>query len=560
MRQRRLTAANAYAGAWLVCFVCASLGNSVAVRALAQDSPGVKIVTREVAIGKLAGNDEDLVVSPDGRRAAYPMKVDGGVAVSIDGVPAKTYDAILPHTLVFSPDSKHVGYMAESKGKRFTVLDGVEGAAYEGLPDAPPIYSPDSKRVATVGSRRNKRFVVLDGVEGPEYDGMLLESLQFSPDSKRVAYAATKKGKTVVVVDGVEGKPFDAPTCVETRTFGYYCIYTSLDGNEGIFPVLVFDPQTLKAGIGNITMFYVPLVLFSPDSRRVAYIARDKKEVFWVVDGSEQRRGLNGIVIHNRKYASNLLNEDSIERSNGRFGAHLELDRSPFSADGSRFGYIAARYETMQKKKVFTFVVLDGNEIDSPTMCVDFHFSSDGKRTAFLRTSKHQAAVIDGVEESRDGVPWEGLRFSPDSKHITYAAHTGKDFYQILDGKQGKTFSGAVMSRLLFSPDSRRTMGIIARSEGGIAALLDGVEQTWYDAVAPIGFTADSRHTVYLATRSGKQFLVVDGQEGRPYDQIIAGYQPGTAPATVCFMAISRETRELTRVECDIVETAAGSR
>jgi protease II len=122
----------------------------------------------------------------------------------------------------------------------FVVIDGQEGKAYDYVGSL--TLSPNGKRIAYIAGTGRKRFVVVDGQEGKEYFDVI--SIAFSPDSRRVAYiaAATRKNR-FIVVDEQEGKPY---------------------------PDIEWDS-----------------IVFSPNSKCLAYIVSTGNKMFVVVDGVE---------------------------------------------------------------------------------------------------------------------------------------------------------------------------------------------------------------------------------------------------------------------------------
>jgi hypothetical protein len=55
------------------------------------------------------------------------------------------------------------------------------------------------------------------------------------------------------------------------------------------------------------------------------------------------------------------------------------------------------------------------------------------------------------------------------------------------------------------------------------AAVADGQEQQPYDGIGNLVFSPDSAHVAYIAGSAAKQFVVVDGKEGKHYDGLVKG-------------------------------------
>jgi Tol biopolymer transport system component len=269
-----------------------------------------------------------LVFSPDSKRVAYTARVGTKEVGVVDGKEGKPYDGIVGGEFgaMFSPDSKRVAYVARVGNKKLVVVDGKEGKPYDGIESGGPDFSRDSKRVAYVARIGKNHSVVIDGREGKQYDGIfytfgtsffspdssrvafaarigLAEVVVvdgkedkpydgiggaihvFSPDSKRVAYGARVGGRWFVVVDGKEGKPYNVwrvgpgDTPIFSLSFRRAGYWTGLENK--LFPV-VRETGESYIGAGGL--------VFSPDSKRLAYTVKVGHEQFVVVDGAEGKR------------------------------------------------------------------------------------------------------------------------------------------------------------------------------------------------------------------------------------------------------------------------------
>jgi hypothetical protein len=450
------------------------------------------------------------------------------------------------NSLVVSPDSRRVAYAARRGARWLAVVDGVEREVdgwISGL-----MFSPDSRHVAYGVLRgfpnstlSGKESFAVDGVEGKEYEQSIggLRGFVFSPDSRRVAYVAelpppgrdsqAGRGKEFVVVDGVEGKEYD-----------------------------LIDPEGSKG-----------TPVFSPDSRRVAYVAQLGGKEFVVVDGVEGKEGSGDLV---------------------------------FSPDGRRVAYLANRGDKQ-------LVVVDGVE-GKEYFWIDVHaedaplfgglpvFSPDSKRVAYAASDLEPGGeparpgvkclvVVDGVEGKRyDGIITGPPVFSPDSHHVAYTvAHVARPGdsqpspepmtqWVVVDGVEGKEYGGIGRESLVFSPDSRR-VAYVARRGGKELVVVDGVEGNEYGGIqarpgfgptpgvlgvleGSLVFSPDSRHVAYLARRGDKQFLVVDGVEGKEYEGFLSGSRLVFDSPTQLH-ALAFRGGEFFRVEMEIVSAGAGT-
>jgi len=377
--------------------------------------------------------------------------------------------------------------------------------------------SPDSRHTAWLIKRGEKTLAVIDGVGGKEYDDVLKDTLVFSPDSKRVTYKAKRGEKWLAVVDGVEGKEYD------------------------------------KVG----------LLAVSPDSKRLAYFAERAGEQFLVVDGIEKKEDRGSIYqaiifspdsVHIAYLGYLAVVVDGVEVGDKKYGG---IGNLCFSPDSKRVAYMARSDETwcvvvdgVESKEDYDEIIGQGFYRTRQQCTVEsmedynkieiggLRFSPDSKRLAYAAMRRldppgHEAqgheeyfVVVDDVVTKEAGrpeaPPMFGPReivFSPDSKHVAYVAYRN-GYCVVVDGVEGKKYNYVECPR--FSSDSNRVAYDAEQGEKWLV-VVDGVEEKNYDLVGNIAFSPDSKHVAYGAKRDEKWFVIVDGTESKEYDAIYQG-------------------------------------
>ena len=271
-----------------------------------------------------------------------------------------------------------------------------------------------------------------------------------SPDGTRMAYAVLDgKGRGHIVVDGKAGTD-----------------YEGLAGRP----------------------------VFSADSGRVAFVARNTQDLwFAVVDGVERPdkhpavKGLPGV-------SPNLL----------------------FSLDGRRLATVVSVETGGVAKQI---VVADHQEGAKYDEIAGLAISPNGERLAYAaRTGSQWSVVVDGREGPRhEGVMGQTPVFSPDGRHVAYAGREGKRCFVVVDRKRGRDYDN-VGGAILFGPDSVRV--VYSPSVGSRRAVLvnDG-ELGLYERVDDYSFvfSLDGKHLAYKAGDANSWFIVVDGKRGRAY-------------------------------------------
>jgi hypothetical protein len=153
-------------------------------------------------------------------------------------------------------------------------------------------------------------------------------------------------------------------------------------------------------------------LIFSPDSRRVAYMAKEGNKWCVVVDGKEEKQ-YDGI------------GEGSII----------------FSPDSTRMAYKAG----VGNKWCVVVDGKEGKQYDNIGMGTPI-FSADSRRVAYMAMEGNKWwVVVDGKEGKQyDGIGQGTLIFSADSRHVAYAAMEGNKWFVVVNGKEEKQYDGII--------------------------------------------------------------------------------------------------------------------
>jgi Tol biopolymer transport system component len=425
--------------------------------------------------------------------------------------------------LIISPDYQHAAYFLQQGDSYVLIVDGKQWQPVDSAHN--PIFSSDGSRVALAASINDEWHMMINDEPGPAYESMGYPV--FSPDGTRLAYSVKKDGKWYMIVDGMMSLPYD---------------------NLGL--------ESVDLGSIKPTSYGIPPV-FSPDSKRVAYVAQNGLQQFVVIDGEAGKPYDDILVNWDIDAAFNLIvtqppitfSPDSghfayVARQHGALhivvdgkgqlfpyeGIHL--NSLSFSPDGSKFGYIAG-----QKQK--SFVVINGKKGNPFTDITAFVFSPDSQHVAYsAQRDTKWYVVVDGKESpSYDVVMGTSFDagsppvFSPDSQRVAYSVGIDGKAFVIVDGQEGQPYDDFGLPR--FSPDGKHIAFPVRKGDGEFA-LIDGVLGNAYDSIGPVVptasgyaigtpiFSSDGKHVAYAAKQGDHWIAVVDGKETEPYDYVFA--------------------------------------
>jgi len=103
----------------------------------------------------------------------------------------------------------------------------------------------------------------------------------------------------------------------------------------------------------------------------------------------------------------------------------------------------------------------------------------------------------------------------------------GDKRYVMVDGNEGKLYDDISKSSLIFSPDSKHLAYVAIHQDykkgHNWCVVLDEVESNLYHDIdeSSLTYSPDSDHLAYVAKLSTKWYVVIDGNIGLGYDEII---------------------------------------
>jgi Tol biopolymer transport system component len=242
-------------------------------------------------------------------------------------------------------------------------------------------------------------------------------------------------------------------------------------------------------GIQDGPFEYIGEIIFSPDSKRIAFSVRIEGQDYVLVDRVKSP-------------------------------AYQHVSKPEFSADSRHLAYNAKLMTGL------SCVVLDNIE-GKPYDGVYFEptlFSQDGKHLAYMAEDHDQALVVLDEKEYPRYPNVSVPVLSPDSLHIAYQAIIdGYSYVVVIDGKESRPYKLSLRipekGAIVFSPNSQR-VAFVGSNGNKTFVVVDGVEGTGYDFVDNLVFSPDSQQIGYTAFDGNRGFLVTDRTEGEKYNNV----------------------------------------
>lgn len=386
--------------------------------------------------------------------------------------------------VIFSESGRDVAYLVEKGGKVSVVHNQSRGKEYASVGKV--VLSSDGRRIAYGALADGKWRMVVDGREGRRYDVLL--SPIFSPDGQHIAYQAKEGDKWYVVVDHMQNAGTMASYTTpefssDSNLIAYVESAASSSGMRLIVSDLTFVKQNVKRAIGDL------LFTTNRDKTRIAAVQ--------VVD--------NKLRIIDFSFAKpDVVHEGPL---------YDVIEKLTFGDDGVSVCYCALRGRTR-------LLVLDNREELLPKGLLPQLpvVRPDKKGVGVLLTSQNRSFLHQSFFNSTgQGKKYDeaaDLTYSKDGRFYVYTARQGKNWFIVVNGKEGPVFDRVVLP--VFSPDGKRLV-YRARKDGKrflVVADTSGKtikQHPAYEQVFQPMFTADGKSIIYGVKDGNKLICKVEG-------------------------------------------------
>lgn len=367
-----------------------------------------------------------------------------------------------------------------------------------------PVISPDGKHWAAVVQKNGRARVMLNGNMGSAHD--MVYDLRFSPDSQKLVFVSRQNGGYAVHVNQEKHPLFPGLHAERGLIFS--------DDSRHLAYVALTERETwrvVKNGNPGPEYEDIKQVRFSPDSSRMLYAAR--KDGRWYITGEDGIQGEGYLDILRIVFGPD--SEQLVYLAKTAEGVFAVHDGEPsrvfdrivgepmFSPDGNRLAYSVIEGDKMR-------MVVDGEPGPRFERIGAYLFSPDGSQFAYMAVRRGKGLIVHEGNRHKAydsvGIPV----FSPEGDRLAYMVLDGDKWHVWEGGRMGPGFDR--VRNPVFCPGGER-MAYLAR-QGEDYAVVEGDEVIGtYQWAGSLGFSPESR-LVYAAAREEGSFLVVDEAEG----------------------------------------------
>jgi Tol biopolymer transport system component len=240
--------------------------------------------------GKETGVDNgteitSVIFGPQSKNIIYVLKDKNKFSLVSNNLKGLSFDGIDENSIVFSSDGSKIAFTAITGKKQCNVIDGISGMEFDQV--GYPILNSDGSHFVYWATSENSAFVIHDNQKSKPYEAV--NYITMSNDGQHFAYAITRQGKSIVVYDNNESEPYESVHSLnfsnDSKRFAYGMEKTEED-KEGFRQFAVIDGKQF----GPYETVVENSIKFSNDCQSYAYEAEKHDEFYLVRNGIEGKR------------------------------------------------------------------------------------------------------------------------------------------------------------------------------------------------------------------------------------------------------------------------------
>ena len=425
------------------------------------------------------------------------------------------------------------------------------------------------RHVAWIEQSRDGRTVRLDGKQvGGVYDEV--KFLGFRGGDRQLSFIASRKPKWMLVVNGQERGDYTKVTAPDVDA-------------EGALAAGVCHDKTCRLLMGDREIGPafddIGAPDFSPSAEHYVYFGKREKKWIAIVDGKEVSTAMDDFwrvqwgPDGKRLAVAAQIDDQFTWIVDGQPGPRFDvISAVAFSGDGQHYAYGGISATTaFKEREVRGGIVVDGTPPAQTyvgrgmpgtwrallgqvqwivkgvkALSTDFHGVSDPEYTAKgelvfgQRLADNRVVVSIG---NRPGPAFDDIvspiMVAPDGEHVVYVGKQGDSFVEVRDQTPGASFPAkrdvAFVPWIAMTKNGRLMYEIVrggAEFKAGRSkraerrVVVDGAAGPEYDALGMACQLSDADQQyacAVLGADGNRARIVVNGQEGKPYDEIVAG-------------------------------------
>lgn len=378
-----------------------------------------------IAKGKPEYRFEEVLswaVSPTGEVIAVKHRLQGGQRVYLNGEDSRSLEEV--SSLILSPNHRHIAYIGRKGEELFVFLDNIATGPFLQVTNL--VFRPETENELFFAYQFEKNKWLIRDYFGNTYGepSPFIDQLTFSPNGQRMVYVTLKNRKFYLRENATQGEGFDLISDVRFSFDSQHLVYLV---QKGMQIGITWDHEVLGLAEGILG------VTLSPDSRFVAYIAREKDQQYLCV----QKKRLGPYERIDKPFITTTkpaVIYPVVLQGRHHIFINGAPEAGPFEAV-VRFGGQGDSYAAIVRKGKDEQAVLRDGKLGKLYSTVDqLVWDSSGQNLAYMARRKGAWSGVVWNEIESDQYDFlQHLTFSKDGKALLFFARRRDGWYAVLN-------------------------------------------------------------------------------------------------------------------------------